>query len=116
MMSEPLKEVCENCPFIVSIDVANNIVFENCQESEIHHTKDRHVAALANMKIARALITGVVERIGCDGPNMDNAYMVCPHMRTVIDSRNFVEGPNNPSLKLELPRTDISKPSTGQYI
>jgi hypothetical protein len=116
-MSEIEKKVCENCPFNVALDVGVNEIYSKCNETELHQTTDRHKAAIGATKLARALLTGVVSRMGCEGPvTVDGGYIVCPNMRTVIDARNFVEGPTGSALQLEGLADKPSTTGTGQYL
>jgi hypothetical protein len=116
-MNNPEKVVCKNCPFDVSLSVGLEEINRNCNDIELHQTADRHKAAIGATKLARALLTGVVSHMGCDGPTtVDGGYIVCPNMRTVIDSRNFVEGPTNSALRLEGLADKTSTTGTGQYL
>lgn len=116
-MNTSKKVVCENCPFNVALNVGLEEINRNCDALELHQTADRHKAAVGATKLAKELLAGVVGHMGCEGPaKVDGGYVVCPNMRTVIDARNFVEGPTGSALKLENLAENSPATSTGQYL
>jgi len=118
-------EVCEDCPFNTAFSVSLEELDKNCGEIELHKTSERHKAAIGDIKLGQSLLSGVVAHIGCDGPaRADDSFHVCPHKVTVIDARNFFEGPTNSTLQLEglgnesLKDVSDNSPAarTGQYL
>jgi hypothetical protein len=85
------NEPCPGCPTAASIQVSKEF-------SEAHngfYSEERsQKSAQGSIAQEEILLRGIIKAIGCNGPNLaEGGYAVCPHSRTVSDTRARIGGP-----------------------
>ena len=115
------KEICDNCPFLATIEVGREIAEDN---PTFYMTDAIQQEAIGSIIEDKTILQAIVERIGCDEPELaDGAYLTCPHARTVGDTRLQVFGSNNQSRSErkfsafnDADKDDGSEKVPGQYL
>ncbi len=111
------NNTCSNCPVIAGLEVAIEEIERICHPNELHINSDQHQSAIGSARMSMSLLNGLVEKLNCEGPITDGNFITCPHVRTLYDTRQVVEGPNTgTNIRYKnMSKTDVI-PDIGQYL